>query len=83
MTHMLKIKKQFADAVQDGTKTFEIRKNDKNFHVGDKIIFSVVADNNADDMVVHPLTGAVYLITYILTGWGLEDGYVALGIRRE
>lgn len=35
-THTLKIQKQYADAVLNGTKTFEIRKNDRNFKVGDK-----------------------------------------------
>ena len=36
-THRLKLYEQYADAVLNGTKTFEIRRNDRNFKVGDKI----------------------------------------------
>ncbi len=34
-THRLKIQEQYADAVLNGTKTFEIRKNDRGYEVGD------------------------------------------------
>lgn len=32
MTHDLKIQKQFADAVLDGRKTFEVRSNDRGYN---------------------------------------------------
>lgn len=35
-THRLKIQEQYADAVLNGTKTFEIRKNDRGYKVGDE-----------------------------------------------
>ena len=35
-THTLKICKKYADAVMSGAKTFEIRKNDRGYKVGDK-----------------------------------------------
>jgi hypothetical protein len=34
-THRLKVLIKYADAIMDGTKTFEIRRNDRNFKVGD------------------------------------------------
>lgn len=32
-THKLKVFIKYADAIMNGTKTFEIRKNDRNFKV--------------------------------------------------
>ena len=37
-THELKIWPQWFDAVRIGSKTFEIRKNDRNYAVGDKLV---------------------------------------------
>lgn len=77
-THTLKIQKQYADAVLNGTETFEIRKNDRNFKVGDKIGYDVRAAAR------HPLNGAFYRIGYILDDFeGLAQRYVALAISKE
>lgn len=38
MTHSLKILPEYYDAVHTGLKQFEIRFNDRDFHVGDFII---------------------------------------------
>lgn len=43
-THRLKIHEQYANAVLNGTKTFEVRKNDRGYEVGDKIVFDVVTN---------------------------------------
>ena len=43
--HQLKIKKEFYLAVASGLKTFEIRKNDRNFQIGDLIHFVPVQEN--------------------------------------
>ena len=37
-THELKIYPKYFEAILDGKKTFEIRKNDRYFHVGDRIV---------------------------------------------
>lgn len=47
-THTLKVLTKYADAIMDGTKTFEIRKNDRGFKVGDKIVFEVLANEGYD-----------------------------------
>lgn len=85
-THRLKINERYADAVLNGTKTFEIRKNDRNFKVGDKIVFRVIIDKGcyAGAVVMHPLNDAVYRINYILNNFeGLAQKYVALAISKE
>ena len=38
MTHRLKIKPEYYQAVFDGIKNFEVRKNDRDFKVGDILI---------------------------------------------
>ena len=85
-THRLKIHEQYADAVLNGTKTFEIRKNDRGYKVGDKIVFSVVTDEgiSVEATERHPLNGATYRINYILDDFeGLAQKYVALAISKE
>ena len=83
MVHELKIKKCFADSVLSGEKTFEIRENDRGYQKGDLIIFQVVDETSFGGTFYvnhHELNNKVYKITYVLSGWGLEEGIVALGI---
>lgn len=58
-THTLKVLIKYADAIMDGTKTFEVRKNDRNFKVGDKIVFEVVVNEGYDVRAAarHRLSG--------------------------
>jgi hypothetical protein len=78
--HILKLNSNFAMAVLKGLKTFEIRKNDRGFQTGDHIIFKVVDDSGREQS--HELNNIDYVITYVLSGWGIQEGYVALGIRK-
>lgn len=85
MTHDLKIERQFAYAIHEGRKTFEVRRNDRGFNAGDRVRFTVVEQGVATEAVCkdHPLNGAVYNITYVLSGWGLKEGYVAFAIAPD
>lgn len=80
-THELKLNIEFCDAVLSREKTFEIRKNDRGFQKGDLIKFKPVDDNGK--AICHEIENCTYEITYILSGWGLKDDYVALAIRKE
>lgn len=80
-THKLKLNIAFCDAVLKGLKTFEIRKNDRNFKMGDLIKFKPV--NNDGEACCHEVQNLTYKITYILDNWGLKEGYVALAIKEE
>lgn len=78
--HLLKtVSKYFWDVVF-ARKTFELRKNDRNFQVGDTLNLAEVYD----DLPVR-YTGAVVpvTVTYILEGpgYGLEDGYCIMAIE--
>lgn len=82
MTHKLKLNEAFADAVLSGNKSFEIRRNDRGFQKGDFITFQVVTGPaELPVYVYHELNRRAYKITYVLSGWGLQEGYVALGIK--
>ena len=82
MVHKIKLREEFADAVLSGEKNFEIRENDRGYQKGDEIRFRVV--DEAGFAVNHKLshTGVKYEITYVLSGWGIQEGYVVFGIRR-
>lgn len=85
-THRLKVFIKYADAIMSGTKTFEIRKNDRGFKVGDEIVFDVVSNKGISigAAVRHPLNGKAYRIDYILDDFeGLAQKYVALAISKE
>lgn len=81
MEHHIKIQKEFADAIMSGEKTFEIRLNDRGYQKGDLIRFHVAAGNVPNTF--HPLNDKTYEITYVLSGWGLCKGYVALAIKEK
>lgn len=81
-THDIKIWPQWFDAVRLGTKTFEIRKDDRNYAVGDILILNEFRPG------VGEYTGRKVerRISYKLEHgdkaehFGLQPGYVALGI---
>lgn len=84
-THRLKVFVKYADAIMNGTKTFEIRKNDRGYEVGDKIVFDVVTNEGyaVEAAARYPLNGATYRIDYILDDFeGLAQKYVALAISK-
>ena len=79
-THRIKLLDEFADDVLEGRKTFEIRKNDRGYQKGDHVIFEVITKSGAV-CTQHHLNYREYEITYVLSGWGIKNGYVAFGIK--
>ena len=75
--HELKIYPKYFDAILNGSKTFEIRKNDRSFHVGDNIFL------REWDNIKYSGRTIFAEITYILNDIfiGLAEDYVALGIK--
>ena len=73
--HKLKLQQPFFDAVYSHRKDFEVRKNDRNFQVGDRL-----------KLVEYPSEKPKYVfreIKYILEGGqhGIEKDYVVLGLQ--
>lgn len=80
MLHNLKIKQCYLYRIFTGIKTFEVRKNDRDFQVGDEINFLPIEDKNYD--IISPFPSVpTYLITYVLSDFvGLQQDYVCLAI---
>jgi len=77
--HRLKTWPDFFEAVADGSKTFEVRLNDRGFQKGDKLILEKY-DPVAPEKYKHEQCLYVEVL-YVLSGMGLKDGYVAMGIE--
>ncbi len=77
--HELKLHPKFFCRVADGTKCFEIRKNDRDYQVGDTLIL-----REYDPDIGWPDSGSyesiIAEITYI-TSAHQQNGYVVLGIK--
>jgi ASC-1-like (ASCH) protein len=75
MKHKLKIQNEYFEAVCSGEKSFEIRKNDRDFKVGDTLILQEFLP------ISKQYTGRVIEkeITYI-TDYGQQENYVVMAI---
>lgn len=87
-THELKCWPDFFGPIVSGAKTFDLRKNDRNFKVGDKLVLREFDDRTGK------YTGEEIRrrITYVLDGigggcipplQGLQRGFCILGIGPE
>lgn len=78
--HKLQIERQYCNDILYEVKSFDVRKNDEDFKVGDKIIYIPVVNGIE---VEHKISNAIFEITYLLeNAEGLKDGYVAFTVRR-
>lgn len=85
--HELKLSNKYFNDVLLCKKTFEIRKNDRDYQVGDLIHFISVNDNDIHklDLIRIMNNDNVYRITYVLKDveeYGLDNDYCILGIKK-
>ena len=76
--HELKIKPEYYRDVVSGDKTFEIRKNDRNYQVGDLLILSEFHNDDYTGSSVR------CIVSYLIKGseeFGLDKDWCVLGIR--
>jgi len=80
MLHTLKSWPEYFMATDNGSKTFEVRRNDRDFAVGD------VLELREYNPKTFCYTGRVIYrqITFVLPGggWGIAEGVVVLGVVR-
>lgn len=88
--HELKIKHEYLVDITRGLKTFELRKNDRDYQVGDLIRFIDIRSfdeykGSVDCCNVYIDEDTLYRITYILKDvpeYGLDKDYCILGIKK-
>jgi hypothetical protein len=79
--HELKVYQEYFDAIKCGAKNFEVRKNDRDFQTGDTL--------NLSEFNPHTqrFTGRAItrVVSYVFPGgqFGIEEGYVVLGLKSE
>lgn len=87
--HILKLDIRYAGEILCGRKRFEVRNNDRSFQRGDEVQFTVVNDNGdpverenpAQWESVLSLERRIFRITFVITGYGLKEGYCAFGFE--
>lgn len=87
MIHELKTWPMFFEAVKNGRKLFEVRKNDRNFKVGDDVLLrEYYPENYFENGDEAHYTGEILhrKISYILKGgqFGIEEGFVVMGLKK-
>lgn len=83
MIHQLKCEAKYFNDLVNGRKTFEVRKNDRDFHVGDYLGINELTKHPCNAEKEHKPTGrcAIFRISYILDDPKyMKDGFVVLGI---
>lgn len=79
MHHNIKLRIEYADAVLDGSKCFEIRLNDRGYQKGDTVQYQTV--DREGNHVRHEVEDLEFLITYVLPGFHVTDGWVVFGTK--
>ena len=76
--HYLKCETEYYQAVERGDKTFELRKNDRNYQVGDLLHLKETVNGVYTERQLKPKE-----VVYILEGgkYGLEEGYVIMQLK--
>lgn len=79
--HTLKTLAPYWHASAVGTKTFEVRKNDRNYQAGD-IVHLLWQTDQTQKLGDYTLGQLSFRIGYVLEGgqFGLEPGYVAFSL---
>lgn len=81
MIHQVKCEHKFFEDVIRGNKLFEVRKNDRNYQVGDYLAMNELTD----DKTSYTRRSAMFVIDYVIRyedmPLALGYDYVVLGIR--
>ena len=76
--HQIKCINPFYNEVAAGIKTFEVRYNDRNYNVGEKVVLYEYDPEKQK----HTGRWLTFVISYILPGgqYGIANGYIVMGI---
>lgn len=80
-THELKAWPEYFEPMLNGRKPFDARKNDRDFHEGDKLLIREFIPEGEGEYTGREL---VAIVTYVLEDsplYGLMEGFVILGLQ--
>ena len=84
MIHQLKIERHYFEQIRTGVKTFEVRKNDRDFHAGDYLGLNEITDHPCNAKGEHKETGAFVLVK-VLNVFDdpdfVKEGFVIMSIK--
>jgi hypothetical protein len=85
MNHILEIYSKFYNRIEDGEKTFEVRKNDRDFQVGDTLTLICQQEGKPGEPQTDITPSMIVEITYIMHGGdefgAITPGFCVLGIK--
>ncbi|AYV20470.1 DUF3850 domain-containing protein [Vibrio mediterranei] len=77
--HRLKIKPEYLISIIEGNKTFEIRKNDRDFKVGDRVCLVDEENKRYIDIIIKYITDYAQQEGYIVFSFDWISGGKLLG----
>lgn len=85
-THELKIRKHWFDRLMNGSKSYEIRKHDRDFQIGDTIVFFVENEEDLSQLPRYEKNNQGFVITHILPASvfpeGLKETYSIISLQK-
>jgi hypothetical protein len=81
MRHALKIHQHFLIRLLGRQRTFEVRFNDRDYQVGDTIVFLPSDSDKCDVYAYYDSPLPDFKITYVHSGLGVQEGYIVLSVE--
>ena len=81
MTHEIKCFPKYFDALVDGLKNFEVRKNDRDYKVGDSLLIREYDSEKKSYTGYELYAPVVYILENNESFTGLAEGFVVLGLN--
>ena len=80
--HELKVWPEYFDAILDGSKKFEIRKNDRGFEVGDRLLLQEYCPHDKEYTGAHVFAEVTYMTDFMQAQFYIVMGIKILGKKR-
>lgn len=83
MEHQLKIIPKYFKEIVDGNKNFEVRKNDRNYKIGDTLILKEYDPIKKNFTGNYAKTTVMYILKDKDFPIGIKEGYCIMGIHLQ
>lgn len=81
MTYEIKCFPKFFDALVDGLKNFEVRKNDRDYKVGDSLLIREYDSEKKSYTGYELYAPVIYILENDESFTGLAEGFIVLGLN--